>query len=307
METPNFGLLEEAFTGYSTSRAVVLPLPFERTTSYGKGTADGPAAIIAASHQVEWYDEELGLEPFRAGIFTAPAVEPTSPTMAGAMEEMEAAARAYLEDGKFLVSLGGEHSLSLGPIRAAAAVHGPLGVVQFDAHADLRDEYEGSPFSHACIMRRVLDLGLPTLAVGIRSLSAPEGELARRQRLPILWGYELEEAAERWDELLEALPDKIYLTFDLDYFDPSLLPATGTPEPGGGSWWPTLRLLRRLFAAKEVVAMDVVELAPRPTDPTSDFVAARLVYKCIGYQQQGRHSGGGGGGAKTRAPSSTRT
>ena len=289
MSKPNFLLLDESFSRYRTSKTVVLPVPFERTTTYGKGAARGPAAILAASHQVEWYDEELRREPYRQGIYTTPFLELQSKGLAPALAEIEIAARSHLEAGRFLVILGGEHSLTLGAVRAAAATHGKIGqtigVIQFDAHGDLRDEYEGSPFSHACVMRRILDEGLPTLAVGIRSLSAPEAELIQTRRLPTLWGYQLHEADERWDDLLRALPDKIYLTFDLDYFDPSLLSATGTPEPGGGRWWPTLRLLRRLFRKKNVVAMDVVELAPREQEPASDFTAARLVYKCIGYRE----------------------
>jgi len=299
LSEPNFLLLDEEDTAYRTSRAVVLPVPFERTTSYGKGTAKGPGAILAASHQVEWYDEELRCEPCRQGIYTAPFLNPQSERQAPALAEIEIAARPYLEAGKFLVTLGGEHSLTLGPLRAAVAARGgnakdgktqdgkvqDLGVIQFDAHADLRDEYEGSRHSHACVMRRIVEEGFPTLAVGIRSLSAPEADLIRERQLPTVWGYELEEAEKRWDELLEALPHNIYLTFDLDYFDPTLLPATGTPEPGGGQWWPTLRLLRRLFQRKNVIAMDVVELAPREGETVSDFVAARLVYKCIGYRQ----------------------
>ena len=160
--------------------------------------------------------------------------------------------------------------------------------MQFDAHADLRAEYEGTPFSHASVMRRVLDDGIPSLPIGIRSLSKPEAELAREQRVPIVWGSELDGLEARFDSLLDLLPDSVYLTFDIDYFDPALVPATGTPEPGGGRWWPTLRLLRRLFEAKRVVAADVVELAPLGGQPASDFVAAKLVYKCIGYWREGR-------------------
>ncbi|MEO1366721.1 MAG: arginase family protein, partial [Acidobacteriota bacterium] len=200
-------------------------------------------------------------------------------------------ARTHLDAGKFLVSLGGEHGLSTGPVRASVdAARGPLGVVQFDAHADLRDTYEGSRHSHASVMRRVVDdLGLPTLAVGLRSLSTPEAELIRSRGLPVIWSHQLHEDAragssERFERLLETLPDEIYLTFDIDYFDPSLVPATGTPEPGGGQWHETLRLLRALFRRKRVVGMDIVELAPVAGLPGSDFVAAKLVYKCLGYR-----------------------
>jgi agmatinase len=289
----NFGLLDEADADYGAARVAVLPVPFERTVSYGRGTAGGPAAILRASQNMELYDEETGDEPYRVGIATLPPYLPEHHEMAGALAELQAECRRHLAAGKFLVTLGGEHSLTLAPVRAArdelAASGRPLGVVQFDAHADLREEYEGTPYSHASVMSRVLDEGLPTLAVGLRSLSEPEGRLVRERALPVIWGWDLEgpDTVERFARLLDDLPDDVYLTFDLDYFDPSLVPATGTPEPGGGRWWPTLALLRNLFARKRVVAMDVVELAPLAEARASDFTAARLIYKCVGYLAAG--------------------
>ncbi|MGH9362265.1 MAG: agmatinase [Thermoanaerobaculia bacterium] len=279
----NFGLLEEEFSRYETSVVVVLPVPFERTTSYGKGTAGGPAAILRASQAMELYDEEIGGEPFRLGIATLPPFLPEAFDLAEGLAELQEAARVQLAAGKFLITLGGEHSLSQAPVRAARAVHGEIGVVQFDAHADLREEFEGTPYSHASVMHRLVADGFPTLAVGIRSLSTPEADLVRARELPVLWGRQLERAEELFAPLLASLPDKVYLTFDIDYFDPALVPATGTPEPGGGLWYPTLALLRTLFRLKQVVAMDLVELAPIGGQPASDFLAAKLVYKCIGY------------------------
>ncbi len=282
----NFGLLEGPFCDYDRSRAVVLPVPFERTTTYGKGTAHGPAAIVRASQAMELYDEELEAEPFEQGIATVAPFLPEAFDMAAALAEIETEAHRHLALGKFLVVLGGEHSLSLAPARAARAVHGGIGVVQFDAHADLREEFEGTPYSHASVMKRIVDDGFPTLAVGLRSLSAPEAELIRRQQLPVLWGYQLDHAAEVFAPVLAALPQKVYLSFDIDYFDPALVPATGTPEPGGGWWYPTLALLRALFNAKTVVGMDLVELSPIGGQPASDFLAAKLIYKCLGYLQE---------------------
>ncbi|MEA2693333.1 MAG: agmatinase [Acidobacteriota bacterium] len=279
----NFGLLEAEDSRYETSRVAVLPVPFERTTSYGKGTSGGPAAIVRASQAMELYDEELGAEPYRQGIATLPPFLPESFAMEEAMAELQAEARRHLEAGKFLVTLGGEHSLTQAPVAAAREVHGEIGVVQFDAHADLREEFEGTPYSHASVMKRIVDSGVPTLAVGIRSLSAPESVVIREKGLAVIWGHQLDRAAELFPPLLADLPRKIYLTFDIDYFDPSLVPATGTPEPGGGLWYPTLALLRTLFREKEVVAMDLVELAPLGHQPASDFLAAKLIYKCLGY------------------------
>ncbi|MEM6456118.1 MAG: agmatinase [Acidobacteriota bacterium] len=272
------------------AQVVVLPVAYERTVSYGRGTADGPDAILRASAYVELYDEELDREPIAQGVHTLPILQPAAFDLADALDEIERAARAPLEAGRFLVTLGGEHGLTLAPVRAARAVFGDaLGVIQFDAHADLRDRYEGTPHSHASVMKRIVDLGLPTAAIGLRALSQPEAALIRARDLPVIWGHQLDRIdGTDFDRLLDRLPERVYLTFDLDFFDPSLVPATGTPEPGGGFWWPTMRLLRRLFARKTVVAMDVVELAPRPGHPASDFVAARLVYKCLGYREVGR-------------------
>lgn len=285
--TWNFALLDDEDRRYETSRAAILPLPFERTTSYGKGASAGPEAIVRASHYLETYDEELATEPFRQGIHTLPPFVPGSLDLAEAIAEIETEALRYLVDGKFLVSLGGEHSITYPLVRAVKTVWNQVGVVQFDAHADLRESYEGSPFSHAAVMHRVMTEGLPTLALGIRSLSTPEAELIRERNLAVVWGHEMPRLTpEHFAQLLAPLPERIYLTFDLDYFDPALVPATGTPEPGGGWWYPTLELLRTLFREKTVVAMDAVELAPIPGQPASDFLAAKLVYKCLGYLQE---------------------
>ena len=280
----NFGLLPDEQSDYATSRVAVLPVPLERTVSYGRGTANGPAALIRASQAMELWDEELGCEPADVGIATLPPFLPEAFDLGEALDELEEECWRHMHADKFLLTLGGEHSLSTAPVRAARRVFGELGVVQFDAHADLREEFEGTPYSHASVMRRICDGGSATLPIGIRSLSKPEAEFARERKIPIVWASELDALTEaRFDELLGLLPDQVYLSFDIDYFDPSLVPCTGTPEPGGGHWWPTLRLLKRLFEIKKVVAMDVVELAPIGGQPTSDFVAAKLAYKCLGY------------------------
>ncbi|HYG61493.1 MAG TPA: agmatinase [Thermoanaerobaculia bacterium] len=288
----NFGLLDADASDYETSRVAVLPVPFERTTSYGKGTAAGPAGIIRASQAMELWDEELQGEPYLQGIATLPPFLPEVFDMGEALAELQEEARVHLDRGKFLVTLGGEHSLSSAPVKATRDVYGEIGVVQFDAHADLREEFDGTPYSHASVMKRIVDEGIPTLPVGIRSLSSPEAELIRERGMRVIWGHDLDQAGQLFPRLLEALPEKIYLTFDIDFFDPSLVPATGTPEPGGGLWYPTLRLLRRLFQEKTVVAMDVVELAPIGGQPASDFLTSKLIYKCLGYlwEKEGRKS-----------------
>lgn len=282
-----FGLLEPEDSDYAAAAAAVLPVPFERTTSYGKGTGAGPTAILKASQAMELYDEETDTTPYVHGIATMPPFLPEAFDMAEALDEIRSECRGILEDGKFLITLGGEHSLTLAPVRATADVHGgpeSVGVVQFDAHADLRAEFEGTPYSHASVMRRIVEDGHPTLAVGIRSLSQPEARVLRERKLPVIWGQELTRCRERFREHLESLPETVYLTFDVDYFDPSIIPATGTPEPGGGTWYPTLVLLRELFETKNVVAMDLVELAPLGGQPVSDFITAKLAYKCLAYR-----------------------
>jgi agmatinase len=286
---PDFASAEAT---YDASPVVILPVPFERSTSWGKGTEDGPRAILCASQYLEHYDEELDAEPCSSGIATLPSVRPTAADPALALQEIQVQAARHLHRGKFLVGLGGEHTISLPLVRAAGEYCGELGVVQFDAHADLRSEYEGTPYSHACVMRHLVDAGIPTLALGLRSLSSGEARLIRERQLPVIWGHQLNHAARLLPSLLDLLPEQIYLTFDVDFFDPSLLPATGTPEPGGGTWYPTLGLLRMLFERKRIVAMDLVELAPVPALPASDFVAAKLVYKCIGYRLATSSPGG---------------
>ncbi len=291
-QNPSFLGLDAEQPEPAAARAVILPLPFERTVSYGKGTADGPRALLDASAYVELYDEELRTEDHSRQIHTAEPFDPAADLeLSEAMAEIQDHAREWMQSGKFLVSIGGEHSLTYPLVAAAQEVFsGPMGVVQFDAHADLRDEYEGTRFSHAAVMRRIVDdLSLPTLAVGIRSLSGPEAKLVQDRGLPVIWSHEWHEDArsgslERFAAYLDQLPEQIYLTFDLDFLDPSLLPGTGTPEPGGGEWHPTMAALRYLFEHKTVVAMDVVELAPEPDRTVSDFVAAKLVYKSLGYR-----------------------
>ncbi len=279
----------------------VLPVPYERTTSWGRGTGNGPTALLRASRYVELYDEELRLEPFRIGIETLPPVD-VEAVEDVALERISAAARAALERDRFLAALGGEHTVTPALVRGVVDVAGSdLGVVQFDAHADLRPTYAGTRWNHACAMSRVLDLGVPTLAIGIRSLSRPEAVRIETEGLPVIWAGQMEALADEelrtlFPGLLASLPDTVYLTFDLDFFDPSLLPATGTPEPGGGSWRQALALLRLLFEHKRVIAMDVVELAPIPGNPASDFTAAKLLYKCIGYRYRRELNGARGAG-----------
>jgi agmatinase len=280
------GLDEEA-SAFSAARTLILPVPYESTTSFGGGTRSGPSGIIEASRYIELWDQELGLDPSTVGIHTLPAFELTREGAGPAMAELESAIGRVLEvaANRFPVMLGGEHSISAPAIRAAAARQDSrLQVLQFDAHADLRGSYEGSPHSHACAMRRVLD-SADVVGVGIRGISEEEVEVAREtSAVTHIYADEMWETDEWMDRALDALGDPVYITFDVDFFDPSLVPSTGTPEPGGGDWYRTLRFLRRVFRERNVVACDVVELAPIPGIPAPDFLVAKLVYKLIGYR-----------------------
>ena len=279
--------LDERASSLENSRAVILPVPYEATTSWGGGTRHGPRAIVEASRYVELWDQESGRDPSVMGIHTLPALELSREGPGPAMAELEAAYGRLLEGlaGRFPVMLGGEHSISAPAIRAVAAHHGSrISVLQMDAHADLRPAYEGTPFSHASAMYRVLDVA-DVVGVGIRGISQEEVEVAGRSDGATLVYADDMWANDEWMDLaLKALGDPVYLTFDVDYFDPSLVPSTGTPEPGGGDWYRTLAFLRRVFRERTVLAMDVVELAPIPGLSAPDFLVAKLVYKLLGYR-----------------------
>ena len=284
-----FLALDEAASHFGGSKAVILPVPYETTTSYGGGARGGPGAIVEASRYIELYDQELRIDPSSMGIHTLPALELSRDGAPAAMAELEAAYSrvADVVQDRFLVMLGGEHSVSTPAIRAQAARVGRLSVLQLDAHADLRAEFEGSAHSHACAMARVLDVA-DLVSVGVRGVSEEEVEVAdRNEGVTLIWADEMWEDDAWMDRALSALGDPVYLTFDVDYFDPSLVPSTGTPEPGGGDWYRTLRFLRRVFRERTVVACDVVELAPTPGVHAPDFLVAKLVYKLIGYRFEG--------------------
>ena len=279
--------LDEAASAFDTARAVILQVPYETTTSYGGGARSGPGAIVEASRYIELFDQELGAEPSMVGIHTLPAFELTREGPGPAAEELERAYGRVLDDAgdRFVVALGGEHGVSAPMIRAHAARAGQrISVLQLDAHADLRASFEGSIHSHASAMARVLDHA-DVVGVGIRGISAEEVEVARgHDGVTLVYADEMWESDDWMDRALDALGDPVYLTFDVDYFDPSLVPSTGTPEPGGGDWYRTLRFLRRVFRERTVLAADVVELAPIPGLHAPDFLVAKLVYKLIGYR-----------------------
>jgi agmatinase len=281
----NFGGLSEEDTDYKKARAVIFPIPLERTTSYEHGTRNGPGAILEASRNMELYDDELGVEIYKkVGIATVPAIDTMHGTLEEVIQEIFNAQSELLEDGKFPVALGGEHSLTPPLVTAVAKKFKNLSVLQIDAHADLRDEYQGEPNSHACAMRRVLEV-CPAVQVGIRSLSVEEATVIPRLKTKIHWAKDIVRAPLKgWvAKVLADLSPNVYLTVDLDGFDPAFVPATGTPEPGGLDWFQITSLIRAVAKRKRIVGMDVVELLPQPGDHASDFLAAKLVYKTLGY------------------------
>lgn len=278
----------DAFAPWEEARLVVLPVPYERTVSFGRGTSRGPEAILAASGQVELYDEELGIEPCRAGITTLAPLPLERAETAAMVAQVERAVEGIARAGKVPLILGGEHSISPPAVRAIARVAGAITVVQLDAHADLREEYQGDPMSHASAMARIRELA-PAVQVGIRSLSDEEASRVRREKLPIFFAHAMHKEP-RWmaQALRKISTDKIYITIDLDALDSSIMPATGTPEPGGMTWQQVTGFLNLLAREKNIVGFDMVELAPIPALHACNYLAAKLVSKCVGYWWTGR-------------------
>lgn len=278
-----FGALEQDADSFDRAGAIVLPVPFERTTSYVPGTKNGPREIIAASGQVELYDEELGREIADIGIHTLPGMESPFASTDDALAEMRRVAAWLAGAGKFFVALGGEHALTAPLVAGVADVHPGVTVLQIDAHADLRESYMGDRNSHASAMRRVLEYA-PTVQVGIRNLSAPEAGAIPGLKTKVFYDWNMRDDPAWMTSVVDALGEKVYITIDLDGIDPGVMPAVGTPEPGGLSWRELLTLMKLVITTKTVVAADVVELCPIPGFVAPNFLAARLVYKLIGYR-----------------------
>ncbi|MDI6807626.1 MAG: agmatinase [Candidatus Eisenbacteria bacterium] len=278
----NFAGIEGKDSSLEKARFVVLPVPYEATTTYVPGTRRGPSAILEASRMMELYDEEIGKEISSFGIHTLPSLD----TAAAGPEEMVGLVRDavswLVSMGKTVITLGGEHTITVGAVTAISPSCPELSVLHLDAHTDLRDTYQGSPFSHACCMRRVVE-SLPVTHVGIRSMSKEEAEFVEKSRSIIVYARDFLTGKKKIADVVAALTGKVYITIDMDVFDPSCVPAVGTPEPGGLGWYETNDILRAVAKEKEVVGFDVVELCPIPGDVSSDYLAARLIYKMIGY------------------------
>ena len=276
------GALPEA-KSFADSASAILPIPFDRTTSYVPGTRNGPRELLLASGQVELWDEELGADVHELGMFTLPEMDLTGATMEHAIQEIGRVTGELFETDKFLVVLGGEHSITSPIVAAAAKRHSGLSVLQIDAHADLRDTYLSHKHSHACAMRRTLEFA-PIVQVGIRNISAEEVDALPSLNTRIFYDWNMRDDPEWMTWAVEALSDHVYVTIDLDGLEPGMMPAVGTPEPGGLSWRELMTLLRRVFTAKTVVGCDVVELCPIPGVAAPNFIAAKLVYKLLTYK-----------------------
>jgi len=276
----NFGGLPQEFSTEKNAEVVIIPVPFDGTVTWRKGASLGPQAIIEASSFIEFYDIETGTEMYRRGIYTAPPVDdyPTPEKLADAVKNI---VEGYLEKGKYPVVIGGEHSVSIGAVRAFAGIYPDLTVLQLDAHTDLRPEYNGSAYNHACVMARIREVS-NIVQVGIRSMDITE----RSYTLPgqVFYAEQIHDHDDWMDEAIGKLTGNVYLTIDLDVFDPSLMPSTGTPEPGGLLWYPVLRFLKKVIGKVDLRGFDVVELCPDAVNKAPDFLAAKLIYKILSYK-----------------------
>jgi agmatinase len=281
----NFGGAMPVMKSFDDSKVVVLPVPVDRTTSYVGGTRNGPHEILEASSHMELWDEEVGADVHDVGIFTLPQMELPFGELEPLMDEIRRVASEVLARDKFLVTLGGEHSITPPLVAAAAAKHKGLSVLQIDAHADLRDCYMGTRHNHACAMRRSLDYASSVTQVGIRSMSTEEAADAPKLGTNIFYDFNMRQDPTWIDRVVDTLGDgPVYITIDVDGMDPAIMPATGTPEPGGLSWYEILALLRKTITTRNVVACDVVELSPIPGLAAPNFLCAKLVYKMLAYK-----------------------
>ena len=286
-----FLALDDEHAQPEKARFLIIPVPFEQTSSYGQGSAYGPAAIIEASHQVELYDASLACKPHTAagGIATLAPLETDGYGGAAMAERLNGIVGRWLDRDKRVIALGGEHTSVVGAIRAHAERYKGLSVLQLDAHSDLRPNYQEDPWNHACAMARVLDFHDKVVQVGIRSQSEEERTISRERGLPVFYGEAIHSSEERgrdWiGDVIEATSKRVYVTFDCDVLDAGAMPATGTPEPGGLTWRQVCRLFARLSAEREVVGFDVSELAPIKGFNHPQYMIAKLIYRFVGYMR----------------------
>ena len=271
------GLLSNK-TDYAQAPTVILPVPFDKTSTWLKGADKGPAAIIEASRYLEFYDIETDSEVLKKGIYTAKPINAASPE--ALIKKTDSTVTGYLQDKKRVVTLGGEHSVSIGIIKSYGRHYKDLSILHLDAHADSRDSYEGSRYNHACVMARARECTENIVSVGIRSMDVSERAGLDRERT--FFAHTIHDSDKWVKRAVNLLTDDVYITIDLDVFDPSIMPSTGTPEPGGLGWYQVLKLLSSVSQSKRIVGFDVVELCPSKAK-APDFLAAKLIYTLLSY------------------------
>lgn len=263
-----------------TSRIVILPIPYDETSTWVKGADLGPMALIEASKKLELFDLDTHGQVHNLGIYTdEPVSEKRTPDLM--VEASRERTLQWIDKGKFVVSVGGEHSISIGVARAHAERYPGVAVIQFDAHSDTRETLNGSQYNHGCVMARVREIA-PTVQIGIRSMDSTEYPHLDPAR--VFYAKDIVGRKEWIPQMLDLLPEKVYITFDLDCFDPGIMPSTGTPEPGGMAWYEVLDALRAIARHSEIVGFDVVELCPNPRVKAPDFLAAKLIYTLLSYR-----------------------
>jgi agmatinase len=278
----NYGGIETAYTGYEKAKYVVVPVPYDLTSTYQSGSRRGPGAILDASANMELYDEQLCKETYLAGIHTLPPLDADARGPADMMDAVRRTIAGVAADGKIPVMLGGEHSISFGAVQAMKSLWPAIAVLQLDAHADLRESYQGSPFSHAAVARRICEI-CPLTQAGIRSMSVEEAAFLTTGQVRSYSADFIRDDPSWWETICANLHGDVYLTVDLDVLDPGVMPSTGTPEPGGVTWRNLIHLIREVSRCCRIRGFDVVELAPIPGMVAPDFLAAKLIYRIMGY------------------------
>jgi len=282
----SFGGIPDKYSSWKGSSFVVIPFPIDLTTTYVTGTRNGPKAIIEASGHMELFDEENKIEPYRAGIFVSPEIPLLTTGSLAILKELEKRMNAVIRAGKFPILLGGEHSGTCGAVIPLKKKYEDLTVLQFDAHADLRDTYLGTPWNHACVGRRIVDSGAKLVQVGVRSISEEEDRFLRKaENVKTFYASEVRDnLADVTRGVVSSLSGNVYISIDLDVFDPGIMPAVGTPEPGGLDWFEVIDILRDVMRSGcNIVGFDVMELSPLPGIVAPDFLAARLCYRMMGW------------------------
>lgn len=280
-----FARIDDEYSSLKKAKAVVLPVPYDKTVTYIKGAKNGPAAIIDASRYMELYDDELNQETYKIGIHTMEALDVENLSSEDMVQKVYGSVSEILKSNKMPVLLGGEHSVSIGAVKAFKEAYPNISVLQLDAHYDMRDEYMGSKLNHACVARRISEV-CPIVQVGTRSLSKEEKDFLSSQangKVKTINVYDILEMPMWKDAVSNSLSENVYVTIDLDVFDPSLMASVGTPEPGGIGWYETLDLLREVSKDRKIVGFDVVELCPIKDQVGPDFMAAKLIYRLLGY------------------------